>query len=497
MARRIPLPSWPAVTALAAGALMPFAFAPWGQWWLAPVMVALLFALWWGVAPRRAAWLGWLFGIGQFGAGVHWVWISMTRFGPVSDLVSTLMTALMVAWLALFPALAGALSAWLFRAGHPARLLLAMPAAWTLMEWVRGWLFTGFPWLHLGYSQTDAPLGGFAPLTGVYGISWLAALAAAALVWLLNGPRRTGAAALLGGLLLIGWGLGLQPWSRPAGEPVTVALLQGNVDQNHKWDPRHQEEIEALYRRLTGEAEGADLIVWPEAAIPRLFPLAEPDYLAPLEARLRAAGSDLLLGILDYDFATGEHYNTIASLGSRRGSYRKRHLVPFGEFIPFESSLRGLLDLMQMPISSFGRGAPRQPPLWVAGQPVAPSICYEIAFGEELITALPEATLLVTVSNNAWFGRSAAAEQMQQMGRMRARETGRWLLAATNDGITAVVDHRGRTVARMPRFREGVLRAEVEPRAGATPYVALGNRPVVTALLLVLGGAAWRRWRRG
>ncbi len=480
--------------AILAGAVLPLAFSPVAQGWLAPLALAWLFGSWWHARPRQALLRGWLFGLGMFGAGVSWVHVSLGGPGGVAPPLAFLMTAVMVAVLALFPGLAGALATRMTPPGGW-RAGAAVPAAWVLTEWVRGWFLSGFPWLSVGYSQTDGWLGAWAPLAGVYGVGWLVALAAAALVLALRAPRQLWLPGAVAAAWLAGPWLDGLAWSQPAGQPLRAALIQGNIPQEQKWDAAFRDRIEARYRALTGDALGQDLVVWPEAAVPDLYADARERFLRPLAAELREAGTDLLFGVLVRDAADGRYYNALARLDDPPDFYYKRRLVPFGEYIPAESWLGAALTLLEIPFSSFTPGPARPPPLMAAGHPVAPAICYEVAFGDALRVFLPRARFLVAVSNNAWFGDSGAAEQMQQMARMRAREFSRWVLSATNDGVTAVVDHHGRTVARLPRFRAGVLEAAVEPRRGETPYAALGDAPVVVLAVLVLGlgGIAARR----
>jgi apolipoprotein N-acyltransferase len=484
--------------ALAAGALLPLAFAPLALFVLAPLALALLFRLWLAATPRRALWRGWLFGLGVNGVGVSWVYVAIHDFGYASVPLALFLTTLFVAFLALYPALTGWLVARFLPGPAWWRLGLAFPAAWTLMEWWRGWFLTGFPWLNLGYSQIDAPLAGLAPLAGVYGLSLATALTAGLLALLFDAPRRARltAAALIAALWLGAGLLARLDWTEPAGPPLKVALVQGNIPQDSKWRPELVQHTLDLYADLTRQHWDSRLILWPEAAVTAFYHEVADDYLAGLRREARAHGADLVLGIPVLDRAARRYYNSLLALGERPGFYHKRHLVPFGDFLPFEDWLRGLIRFFDLPMSGFSAGPADQPLLEAAGQKLASSICYEDAFGEELIRSLPEATLVVNVTNNAWYGDSFAPPQALQMSRLRALETGRTLLRATTNGVSAVIDARGRIVARSPQFQTAVLTASAEPRRGATPYVRLGNLPaVLLALALVLAGA-WRARRR-
>lgn len=464
---------------------------------IALLSLALLFALWAVCeSPRRAAWLGWCWGLGLFGAGVSWVWVSLHVFGGMPSAVAALATAAFCAYLALFPALAGSLSV---RTGGPAlaSILLLMPALWTLGEWLRGWLLTGFPWLSSGYAHIETPFAGFAPIAGVHGVGLAAALCAGSLAAALTTVDARRRALSLGlGTMLVAAGamLGAVQWTWPSGSPVTVALVQGNVPQSMKFDPQRYGQTLATYGRMV-ESSTARLVILPETAIPRFLDAVDPAYLDALASRLRATGGDLLLGAPFRD-STGRYYNGVVNLGaSPTRFYAKRHLVPFGEFVPHE--FRWFVSMMQIPLSDFSPGG-RQAPVPVAGELIGLSVCYEDAFGNELIEQLPQATLLVNVSNVAWFGDSLAPDQHLQISRMRALESGRWMLRSTNTGATAAIDHRGALASRLAPFTEGVLYASAQPRSGATPYVRTGDLPVIVlaalmalaAVALALGGRA-------
>ncbi len=440
-------------------------------------------------APRRAAALGFAFGLGLFLAGVSWVYVSLHRFGAMPAPLAAIATLLFCAFLALFPALVGYLQA---QSARPVAIkqLLLIPALWVLAEWMRDWIFTGFPWLALGYSQADSPLGGYAPLAGVFGLSWLVWLCAALLLALARAEMRAAALAALALLFGLGYGLKQIEWTQPQGAPVTVSLVQGNVPQELKWDAARFAATVQLYRRIT-EGSAARLTILPETAIPRFLDLLDPGILRSLAESARNRGADLIIGLPVRD-ASGHYYNSVLSLGASPGQrYDKTHLVPFGEFIP--PGFGWILAVLQIPLTDFSRGGDAQAPLALAGQKIAVNICYEDAFGEEIIRALPEATLLVNASNVAWFGDSLAPHQHLQIAQLRALETGRVMLRATNTGMTAIIDHRGNIAAVLPEFTQGTLNGTVQGRSGATPYVRLGNAPVITLALLVGGLAALRR----
>jgi apolipoprotein N-acyltransferase len=495
------LSRWTDVGVLVAGAALPFAFAPYNLTGLALIAPAVLFASWFAVTPRRAWWRGLLFGVGMFCVGISWVHISIHGYGGVPLSLSIPLTVLLVLYMALYPAAVGWLVVRLFPGvslyAARIKLLWVMPAAWVGGEWLRGWMFTGFPWLNLGYSQIDGPLRGYAPWLGVYGVSWAVAATGGLLVLLLFARQlryRLAYMVLLGGM----WGVGAlltgMLWTAPAGDPLKVSLLQGNVSQDLKWLAELRQPTIDLYMDLTRKNWDSALVVWPESALPDFFH-REQSALEALAAEGREHDTDLLIGLLYLDRQTNQYYNSVVSLGAQTDFYHKRHLVPFTEYLPLKRFLGGVVDFMQVPMSDFSSGDPHKHTVLAAAHDIGVSICFEDAFGEEAIKALPDATLLVNVSNDAWFGTSAAPHQHLQMARMRALETGRPLLRATNTGVSAIVDYDGSLIATAPQFEVAVVKGFVQPRGGSTPYGLAGNALVLDALgaVLLLGALAVRR----
>jgi apolipoprotein N-acyltransferase len=489
---------WQSLAAGLCGALVPLGFAPYG-WYPLPILaLAVLAALLFGATPRRALLLGWLFGLGEFGVGVSWVHISIHEYGNASLPLSVFTMLLLVMYLALFPALTGWLLARLRGGSRVGFMLAAFPATWALSEWLRSWLFTGFPWLNIGYSQIDAPLAGLAPVVGVYGIGFVVAFSAGLIVMLVSAAHRE---RFVAGVVLLlvwlgAWQLGRLDWTQPAGKPFTATLVQGNIPQALKWRPEQQRGTLERYTRLTREHLDSDLVVWPETAIPAFHDQVESDFLVPLRKEMQENGVSLVTGIPVLDRKYWAYYNAIISLEQPEAFYYKVHLVPFGEYLPLRDWLAGLLGFLPVPEADFSAGDNRQPLLHAAGYPVGASICYEVAFGEQLIQALPQAAYLINVSNDAWFGDSLAPHQHEEMARMRARETGRYLLRATNTGISAIIDETGRIVAQSPQFEVATVTHSVQPRSGATPYVRTGNWPVVILSVCLLAIYGWVVRRR-
>ena len=471
--------------ALLAGAATVLAFAPVGFYPLALASFAVLVHLWMRAAPRACFWSGFAFGLGLFGGGVSWVYVSLSQFGGMPAPLAGLATFLFCAFIALFPAAAGWLQARV-PAADGARACLVIPAAWTLFEWLRGWILTGFPWLAAGYAATGWPPQGYAPLLGAYGLSFIT-LGAAGMLWGLVTKKKIRFLVLLVAVVGVGQALRAVDWTAPAGDPVRAALLQGNIEQEMKFRPERYARILETYARLADETS-ARLIILPETAVPRFYDGVEPEYLARLDAAAKRNGGDLLLGV-PYREAQDRYYNSVVTLGTApRQVYHKVHLVPFGEFVP--PGFGWVLHVLQIPLSDFSRGSLAQAPLAVAGQRVAVNICYEDAFGDEIARSLPEATLLVNASNVAWFGDSLAPSQHLQIARLRAIETGRMHLSATNSGVTAAIDRDGRVLAQLPQFAAGRLEIAAQGYAGATPYVRLRDWPTLVGALLALAIAS-------
>ncbi len=489
-----PLRPW---LALALGAALALAYAPFGLWPLALVLPAALLWLLDGESPRRAALTGFAFGLGWFGAGIHWIYVSLHDYGDAPPAFAALATLLVILLMAAYPALLGWVLNRLFPAPGPRRWLLAWPALWALLEWLRAWLFTGFPWLSPGYSQSDSWLAGYAPIAGVFGLGWMLLLDAGLLRCALAGRGRARAVALaaLAALWLLGFGLQRIEWGVPAGSPLKLALVQGNVSQELKWRPEKLAETLTTYVELSERAGPRDLVVWPETAVPTFWERLEDGFVPALRDYAARTGTDFLIGTPAGDPARALYYNAVVSVGKTPGAYHKHRLLPFGEYLPLRGLLMVFRDFVQIPMADFTPGAEDQAILTAAGRPVGISICFEAAFGSEVRRALPRAELLVNVSNDAWFGDSLAPHQHLQIARMRALEAARPMARATNTGITALIDADGRVLAHAPQFEPAVLTGELQPRSGVTPYVALGDAPVAVLAggLLLIGLLEQRR----
>ncbi|MDO6461114.1 apolipoprotein N-acyltransferase [Granulosicoccaceae sp. 1_MG-2023] len=490
-------PRFACLIALLAGGLMPLAFAPYEWRPLAFISPAVLFLLWQWLPPARLWRTGLCFQLGFFGVGVHWVYYSVHLFGHAVAPLAALVTALFVGGLALIVSLSAPLYRYLATgAGVIARALI-FAAVWSLFEWIRGWLFGGFPWLLAGYSQIDTPLSALAPVFGVYGIGFLVVLCAALVVALVLGKRRQRlqGAWLAGAALLLVAVLHWPDWAQDRARALQVRMVQGNISQETKFERNALRETLDSYMALSrGDGQSpVDVVVWPETAIPTYLHHVS-NYLAPFVREQAGQGTVVLSGTFEQD-AAQHAYNSFADLSGGQ-LYRKSHLVPFGEFMPFRFVLDALAAYIDIPMSDLSAGAAGQAPMQAGGEKFGISICYEDVFGEEMRSQLPDATVLINVSNDTWFGDSAAPHQHQEIAAMRAREFSRPLVRVTNTGISSLISPRGEVLASIAQFEPGYLDVSVTPREGRTPYVVLGNYPVIALFSLIIAAAVWRRRRR-
>ena len=468
-----------ALLALLAGGALPFSLAPFDVW---PLMLLACGLCFWvlqrAVSGAQAFWRGWLFGVGKYGVGASWVYVSINIYGGAGPLLSATLVLAFVAGLALFHGVLGWLYYWARHIGRCTRLAdaLLFATAWTALEWALTWILTGFPWLFAGYAFIDTPLAGLAPMGGVLLVSFAALLTATTLA-----TARTQPSALLVGasIWLAAWALQTIDWTT-LGETRTVALVQANLAQETKWNPDSIPRAKERYRQLSESVWDRDIVIWSEAAIPELHHRAAPF----IDAMARQARGDIVLGVVAAQALEGGKEIVIhnAAISTGGGMYRKRRLVPFGEYVPLESLLRGAIAFFDLPMSHTAPGAETQPLLSAGGLALALAICYEIAYPSAVATHARHADALATISNDTWFGASIGPHQHLQIARMRALENGKHVLRATNNGITAIVDQRGKVVARLPQFEAGVLAGTVQAATGTTPFGRFGSLPVLLAL---------------
>lgn len=440
--------------------------------------------------------------MGMFGIGVSWVYVSIHNFGNTPAPLAIFAVFIFVSVLSVFPALTGWLYCRLFGGDkHWFSIIFCLPAIWVLFEWLRGWILTGFPWLNLGYSQVPSFISGLAPVVGVYGVSFFVAVSTAifSMIWLQPAKKIIWSAALITLWIVIGLS-GQLNWVTAKDGPIKIAMVQGNVPIASKWASEKRKIITADYLRLSKQQNDVALIVWPEAAIPGYLDVVQRGFLQDVRKHAKETGTDYIIGVLERVEHQGQRkfFNSAISIGSvekNENRYRKQHLVPFGEFLPFKPLLGWLINYLHIPMSNLSHSIDTNNTLIAAGHTIGVSICYEDAFGEEVIQALPAATILVNISEDAWFGDSFAPHQRLQMAQMRAMEAGRPMIRAANTGPSAAIDHTGRITAQSEAFVQTVLQASVQPMQGLTPYGRFGNTPVVVSLLILIL-AGWMRARK-
>jgi len=490
--------------ALVAGAALSLSFSPFGWWPVAMLSPALLFWLWQGATPRRAAALGFWFSFGTFSVGTYWLYVSLQLIGHAPVPLALFLMLGLAAIMGSYHALLGWVVARFLPSRGPLLWMIGLPGAWLLMEWWRSWFLTGFGWLALGYAHTDNWLGALAPVVGQYGLGLLTLVMAGALATLLLGTRRERIAA--GVVVVVPWAVAFAlrgiEWTQPSGRVIEVAVVQGAVPQDEKWIAGNLDGILALYQARTREAHGADIIFWPESAVPDLAN-NHIHFYRDVYAEASARGSAMVMGTMRAEVkpdGEDEYFNSVLAMDKDTpgvGWHDKHHLVPFSEFFPVPQFVRNWMRLAALPYSDFNRGAAEQPPLEAGGQKIAVGVCYEDAYGATLLPAMRTATLLANVTNDAWFGRSTARYQHLQISRLRAMETGRPMVRAANDGISAVIDAHGGLSATAPEYEANVMRAKLQPRIGLTPYARVGNWPIVClALVFACVGAYFRRRRQ-
>lgn len=487
---------------LAAGALVPLSFAPYNIWPAAIFGVAILAAILQRQNTKQCFLLASAFGFGMFGFGISWVFISINVYGNLGGILAIIATLLFI-WLVASAFAFPFLFYGRFLNKNSWGLLLGFPAIWVLSEWLRIWLFTGFPWLFLGYGHLHTPLSGWAPITGVLGLSFFASLSASLLVycWIdrQHYKRLSLVALSVAGIWCAGFYLQSMQWTENYRQPVTVGLAQGNIPQEKKWEPSFRQETLSRYYGMTQELWGHDWIIWPEAAIPLLYndPVAKP-IIETLKIEAAKNDAGLITGIL-YDSprmsAFSEDlivFNSIVGLGAASGSYYKQRLVPFGEYRPLEKWTGNLFDFFNMP-ESITKGSSIQRGIQIKEAMLAPSICYEIVYPDLVARGAKNAHALITISNDAWFGSSIGPLQHMEIAQMRALETQRYLIRSTNNGVSAIVDDRGNILKKTEQFVMQTLSGKIELRQGLTPFMRFGSEPILFLCWLIVGLITWRR----
>ncbi|WP_076418435.1 apolipoprotein N-acyltransferase [Colwellia sp. UCD-KL20] len=492
-----------------AGLSLVFAYAPFSLWWLPFITIGLWLTIIDNYSPKESTKHGFIFGFGWFASGISWVHVAIDQFGGLPLVVSILLMVLLSLYLALFPALASYLSARLSTTKQFNVWLFS--AFWLITEYLRGVLLTGFPWLSLGYTQINSPLASLIPVIGEFGLTSIVLITCVSIFQLVKRKNVYLSASILLSTLIITIFFSQITWVTPAGKSIKVALVQGNIKQEIKWAPEQEWPTMLKYLDLTRINYDADIIIWPESAITALEPRAQ-DFLTLANKSAALKNSAIITGILNYNYDEREYFNSLITLGKKHetdteGSYEynhnnrysKYHLLPIGEFVPFQEWLRPIAPLFNLPQSSFSSGEYIQPNLVAKDINILPLICFEIAFPAQLRANFRTTTnLLLTVSNDSWFGDSHGPHQHLDIARMRAAEFGRPLLRSTNNGITAAIDHTGNIIATVPQFTENVLRAKINLVAGTTPYANWGQFtqwliPLFTLLIYLFNARLYQR----
>jgi len=494
------------------GFFLVFAYAPFSYWWLALLLPSIVLQQIKNATPKQAAKKVALFAFGWFSSGISWVHVSIDQFGGLPLIFSLLLMLGLCIYLALFPALAAYLSAKVSK-GQRLNLWL-LPALWLFCEYLRSVVLTGFPWLSLGYSQIDSPLASFAPVIGEVGITAIILLINISLVEIysfansylkqknsaqtIDTNTHSGIAScvLLISIATMSVALSKVSWTELSGQSTKVALIQGNIAQSIKWQPEQEWPTMLKYLDLTRVNYDADIIVWPESAIPALEPAVQ-DYLGTVNRSAILNDSAIITGLINYNFESKDYFNALLVLGKKNADdeegyyynhpnrYYKSHLLPIGEFVPFQEFLRPLAPFFNLPQSSFTEGNYVQPNLIAKDFHILPLNCFEIAFPQQLAANFTDKTdMILTVSNDAWFGDSHGPHQHFEIARMRALEFARPLVRATNNGVTGIINHLGEVTALAPQFEEVVLRGEVEFVSGYTPYSQWPN--AILWLMIIL-----------
>ncbi len=471
--------------ALVSGLFYVLGLAPWDFWPISLLSVVALYTLLAEQPPAQAGWLGWAWGTGMWLSGAAWLWVSIHEFGSTSAPVASAMLLVV----AVIMGFSTALQSLLWRSlGKQRWPILGFTALWVVFEWLRSWVLTGFPWLYLGYGFLDTSLAGFAPVGGVFMVSALALMSAL----LVMRMRPTGW-VIVGLIWLGGSTLRHHAFTYAWGPTISVSIVQGNIPQDEKWQDTEQDAIIKIYRDLSRNEWGRDIVLWPEAAITKFYDDAAADLL-DLDTQAAKHHSTLITGIpyVSEDGPPYRYYNSIIALGNGRGLYEKQRLVPFGEYIPFEQELRGLMPFFNLPMSSFSWGPDKQQPLRAGLYRVQGSICYEIAYPALIQHQAAQADFFVIISNDAWFGGSHGPWQHFEMVRMRALENGRYFLSGTNNGVSAIVDPSGHVVREAPQFRATVLRGTIRAMTGLTPWTVWGNKLILIPSFTILALMAYR-----
>ncbi len=481
------MPSWlQLLVALMSGGLIPLSFAPFNIWPLGIFALVIFAVLINNQSLKKVWWRSWWFGVGMHAVGVSWVYVSISGFGGAPAPLAAFLVAIFVFSLAAFFSLPFcAFARWFSK--HPLSLLVAFPACWLLSEWLRTWLLTGFPWLFIGYADLTNWLSGWAPVIGVMGLSLISAVTAGFIAQTLYQPQKS-IRLMVGGcavavIWLVGFALQKVEWTTTSTSPTSIAIVQPNIDQQDKWQTDFRDITLDVLREKTEPLWGKNIIIWPEAAITRIYSDALP-FLNEINRKASDNESGLITGIIFDDAEKDTYYNSVVTFGKAIGIHHKRRLVPFGEYVPIEA-LRNLIEFFNLPTSIISLGPEEQHGLKAGDLMIAPSVCYEVAFPDLIAKNAVDSQLLISVSNLGWFGDSLGRHQFMQMAQMRALETQRYHAYSTNNGPSAIFNPKGNITAQTNAFEQTALSSEIFAVDGTTPFMRFGSLPVV--LLSALG----------
>ncbi|MFT6386734.1 MAG: apolipoprotein N-acyltransferase [Cellvibrionaceae bacterium] len=481
---------------LLAGALTTLAIPPYTLWWLAIITLAVFaYNLHQQTTKKKLFLHAFLFGLGFFGSGASWVFVSIHEFGETSLPLAIVMTSLFVIVNALALALPFCGLAYFKR--NEWRLLLGFPLFFVLSEWLRSWLFTGFPWLYLGYAHIDTPIVGWAPIGGVFFVSLIGAFFSSVLCVLCI-PSIQSKIKILSALAVVmfwaeGKALTAFEWTQPSGKTITVGIVQPNIPQELKWSPEFREPTLEILTALSNDVWQQDLVLWPEAAIPDVFSHSK-NFLDTINQKALKTNTSLITGILYDDRKQKKYLNSLVGLGNAEGIYFKQRLVPFGEYVPLETYLRGLINFFNLPTSIIAKGDANQNAIRVGDQLISSAICYEIVYPALVAEETKNTNMIITVSNDSWFGKSIGPLQHFHMARMRAVETGRYVVRSTNNGVSAIIDNKGNIQGQSEQFIRTTLSGEATPMKGNTPFLIWKNYFLLSLLLTMIIGMIKFNW---
>lgn len=482
--------------ALLSGALITLSFAPFNIWPLSLISLVFFSLLLKEQSFKNTLWRSFAFGVGLYGAGVHWLFVSIHNFGGASVLFAAFLVFVFACFMAILFILPFSIFArWFSR--HTLGLIVALPACWMLGEWIRTWLLTGFPWLFLGYGHLNSPLTGWAPITGVIGIGFILSLTAGiAAEWMWrNNERSTSKQALIiassicAAFWIAGASLKNITWAEPDTTPINIGMVQPNVDQSTKLSFNQSTTIATLnqLRDLSTDLWTNDWVIWPEAAIPTSLTYHDAlPFLEEMNTKASEQDTALFTGVIYEDKNKRKYYNSIAGLGQGYGFYHKRRLVPFGEYVPLEDQLRGLIEFFNLPTSFIHLGPKEQHGLIAKGVRITPAICYEIVYPDLIAQAAKETQVLLSVNNLGWFLDSIQSKQFMQMAQMRALETGRYLIYSTNNGPSAIIDNQGKILRQSEPFKAQTFTGQIYAVKDWTPFMIYGSGPLVIFATLLL-----------